>query len=130
MSSSLRLVQYSAYIFPERDHYNAPPPITLKETQQGAPPRSNYVSLKRPASTMSKSDSRESPASDKTEEVTAANKVSHVSNLTKSQTSLLPAQRVSSKYLAAQKKPPKHFSSKTQCRRVAVGQSRSSRRDG
>ena len=61
----------------ERDHYNAPPPITLRESQQNMPPRSNYVSLKRPASTMSKSDSRESPASDKNEEQ-SVNKVCRV----------------------------------------------------
>ena len=60
------------FIYPERDHYNAPPPITLRESQQNLPPRSNYVSLKRTASNMStgsKSDStRESPASEKVEE--------------------------------------------------------------
>lgn len=57
-------------ILPERDHHNAPPPITMRESQQNTPARSNFVSLKRPASTLSKSDSRDSPASDKAEDHT------------------------------------------------------------
>jgi hypothetical protein len=57
--------RFVLFFFAERDHYNAPPPITMRESQQNTPPRSNFVSLKRPASTLSKSDSRESPASDK-----------------------------------------------------------------
>ncbi|KAL4218896.1 cell differentiation [Mactra antiquata] len=54
----------------KRDHHNAPPPITMRESQQNTPARSNFVSLKRPASTLSKSDSRDSPASDKIDEHT------------------------------------------------------------
>lgn len=59
---------------PKRDHYNAPPPITMRESQQNTPPRSNFVSLKRPASTLSKSNSRESPASDKVEDQASVSK--------------------------------------------------------
>ncbi|KAH3805558.1 hypothetical protein DPMN_133862 [Dreissena polymorpha] len=56
----------------KRDFHNAPPPITLRESQQNTPAQSNFVSLKRPASTLSKADSHESPASDKNEDHSAA----------------------------------------------------------
>lgn len=56
-ASSMHRFRLYIFIFLEREHPSCPPPITPQQSQQNLPPRSNLISLKRTASSMSNSSS-------------------------------------------------------------------------